>query len=49
MLVKELKEELNDYEDNMEVFYSINGKDVYDVEVIGRCELENGQTCVVLI
>lgn len=49
MTVAELKEELENYDENMEVIYSLNGKDVYDVDAIGHCELEIGQKCVILI
>lgn len=28
---------------------SINGKDVYDIDAIGHCELENGNKCAILI
>lgn len=49
MTVEELKEELENYGEDMEVIYSINGKDIYDIDAIGHCELENGQKCVILI
>lgn len=49
MTVKELKEKLENYDEEMEVLYSVSGELFYEFEAIGKCEMESGQICVVLL
>lgn len=49
MTVRDLKEELENYDEEMEVLYSVSGELFYELEAIVKCELESGQICVALL
>lgn len=49
MTVKELKLNLETFNEDLEVVYSINGEDIYDIDAVGRCTLDNEQICILLI